>query len=241
MDWLTKESEKWIIIIDLDGTIVDSEAANSKAFQQVLKEFNYIEDYTTIMKVIADGTGIEEAKKLLNVTSETQKKMEERMTTLLMHIPLPLLPGVKENMRILRDFGLLLCLVTDNYSQLVIRMKNEHDMSDLFDPKYILAIDTFPKRKPSPEIVKELMKRSGRKRAIIVGNSPKDVAMAQNSGCPAVILINLNESEKNKKGTFDYEKEIFGEISGDNIYSVKSWDDVRKVIIEIIKKKSMEE
>lgn len=230
--------EKWMIIIDLDGTIVDSETANFEAFQQMLEEFGYMKHFNTILRIVADGTDVEDAVNMMNVTPETKEKMEERMKFLLSRDPAPLLPEAKENIEILKKSGLLICIATDSYFQTVVRVIHKHNMEHLFDLRFILAIDIFPKRKPSQVIVEELVRRSGRKRAIIVGNSPKDVAMAQNSGCSAVILINLNESGK---GTFDYEKEIFGEISGDNVYSVKSWDDVRKAVIEIIKKKSMEE
>lgn len=241
MNWLLKEATKWIIITDLDGTIIDSEAANSNALQQVLEEFGYVNHRTTILRVVAEGQEFREVMKMLNITPEIKGKMKERMKSILVQTRVTLLPGVIENLIILRDMGFLLCISTDNYGSIVDHIICEHSMSDLFESKFILASDTFPVRKPSPDIVKELMNRTGRKKAIILGNTPKEIAMAQSSGCPAVIIMEGNETESEiakKKGTFEYELKAFGGISGNEIYRVKDWKETRNMIIKIIQKKN---
>jgi phosphoglycolate phosphatase-like HAD superfamily hydrolase len=240
MDWQLNEAKKWIIITDLDGTIIDSETANSRILQQVLEEFGYTEQRITVMRMLAEGTEVKEVTKQLNVTPEIKKQFEERMKSLLNQAPVPLLPGARENIEDLKNLGFLFCLVTDNYSQTVAHMIKEHNLNDVFESKFILTIDTFPQRKPSSDIAKELKERSGREEVIILGNSPKEVAMARNLRCPAVIITEWNRigSSTMKKYNFEYELETFGEMYGEDIYCVKDWKEARDAIIEIIQKKS---
>lgn len=242
--WQMKKAKKWIIITDLDGTIIDSETANFKNLQQLLEEFGYIKYHAAILKALAEGKDFEEIIMMIGLTPETRKKMEKRMKSLLNQNSAPLLSGVAESLRLLRNMGLLFCIATDNYNQTAVSVIHEYGLSDVFESELILANDTFPIRKPSSKIVEELIKRSGRKRALILGNTPKEVALARNSGCPAVIIIDWNGVEGKtvkKKDTFEYEWETFGGISGKDIHSVKNWKDAMNTIIEIIQKKSMGE
>ncbi len=71
-----KEAEKWMIIVDLDGTIIDSEATNFKVLNQVLKEFGYDKHRTTIMRGIAEGKTAEEIMEMIDMNLETRKSLQ---------------------------------------------------------------------------------------------------------------------------------------------------------------------
>lgn len=74
MNLLSKEANKWMIITDFDGTIVDSESANFSALQQILEESEYANHRTAILKVLAKGMEVEEIMKLFNVTPEIKTR-----------------------------------------------------------------------------------------------------------------------------------------------------------------------
>ena len=241
MDFQLKNAKEWMIIIDLDGTIVDSEAANFSVLNQVIEEFGYGKHRTTILKGIAEGKTAEEIMKMIDMTSETKEKMEKRTTSLLREIPTLLFPDVVENLKALKDMGLLLCIATDNNIHIVSRVISEYALKEVFEPNLILTKDTYPIHKPSPDVVKELMKRSGRKKAIIVGDTPKEVALARNSGCPAVIITDgdgFRSERARRKQTFEYEWETYGEFSGKDIYTAHNWREVKNVITDIVRKET---
>lgn len=234
----TKRARNWIVIVDLDGTIIDSEAINFSFLEKLLEEFGYTNQRDTILKGLAEGKKIEEIMQMINMTCEVKRKMEKRMTVLMNQVSIPLLPGVAENLRVLQDIGLLFGIVTDDNIHTVSRVIHEHGLEKLFDSKFILTRDTFPALKPSPKIVSEFFKRSGREKAIIVGNTPKEVALARNSKCPAVIITDgkgLESKTAEMKDTFKYEWEAYGGISGEDIYCVQDWESIKGAIIEIIK------
>ncbi|MBU7046773.1 MAG: HAD family hydrolase [Theionarchaea archaeon] len=243
MNWWMKKATEWIIITDLDGTIVDSEAANSKALQQVLEEFGYVDHYMTVLKVIAEGKEFKDVMKIMNITPEIRSNMEAKMKSLLVQAHVIPLLGAVEGLRILRDSGFVLCIATDNYRCIADHIICTCGLDDVFEPTAILASDTYPVRKPSPYIVEELMSRSGRKKAIILGNTPKEVAMAKSFGCPAVIIMEKNRigsGKAAKKNAFEYELKAFGSISGKDIFHVRDWEEAKNMIFEIIQKKSAE-
>lgn len=233
-------AEQWIIIADLDGTIIDSEAINFALLNQLLEEFGYLEHRATILRGLAEGRENEEIMKKIDMTQETKNDMENRMTWLVNQVKLPLLPGVSEVLRTLKDMGLLLCIATDNNIHTVTRVINEHNLNDVFESKLILARDTFPALKPSPDIVKELMKRSCREKVIIVGNTPKEVALARNSECPIVIITDkgdIERKENKKKDSFEYEWKKYGGFTGKSIFVAHNWAEAKNVIIRIIQDK----
>ena len=53
-----ERARNWIVIVDLDGTIVDSEAINFSPLEKLLEEFGYTSQHHTILKGLAEGKRI---------------------------------------------------------------------------------------------------------------------------------------------------------------------------------------
>jgi phosphoglycolate phosphatase-like HAD superfamily hydrolase len=227
----TRAFSDWLVITDLDGTIIDSEKSNFKFLGQLLVDFELIEHKATIFKGLAEGRNFIDIMKDIGMSTEKRKAMEERLIYLLTQVPPPSLPGASKHLKYLRDLGLIFSIATDNYSQFVVKVLKDHNLEDIFDDKLILTSDRFPARKPSPEITDELMRRSGCKKVIIIGNSPKEIALARNSGCSVVIIQGQSVE---KKDTFDYEWQAVGGYDGSKVQTVTDWDAASEAVLRIV-------
>ena len=233
----------WLIITDLDGTLIDSEAMNFKVLGGLLVEFGLMDKKETILRDLAQGKDFDDIMKTIGVSMETRKKMEKRLVSLLTQAPTPSLPGAVEHLKYLRGLGFSFSLATDNYSPFVMHVLHELGIEELFDARCILTSDTFHVRKPSRLVVEELMRRSGRRKALIVGNSPKEVALARNAGCPAVIIgegASNDQGEPTRKETFLYEWHAFGSPDGLRVQGVRDWKEAKVAILELVSKESEE-
>jgi len=228
--------EEWLIITDLDGTIIDSEASNFLILKQLLDEFGLADKSVLILKGLGEGKDFDDIMRTVKLTKETKERMARRMESLLTQAPTPSLPGAIEHLKYLRGLGFLCCLATDNMSRFVAHVVGRLGLGDVFDENNILTCDSFAARKPSPEIIKEFTQRTGRTKALIVGNSPKEVALARGANCP-VVIISPEEGGKSgprKKQTIDYEWSAFGDFTGKDIHLVHDWDGVRDAILSIV-------
>src|SRR2546428_3773122 len=61
-------------------------------------------------------------------------------------------------------------------------------MDDLFERELVVGSDNLPWEKPNPQVVAEVLRRSGRSRAIVIGNAPRDVMLAKNCDVPIIYL-----------------------------------------------------
>jgi len=59
--------EDWIVITDLDGTIIDSESTNFRILNRILEEFSLTEHRTTIMRGLGDGKEFDEIMRIIEI------------------------------------------------------------------------------------------------------------------------------------------------------------------------------
>jgi phosphoglycolate phosphatase-like HAD superfamily hydrolase len=224
---------EWLVVTDLDGTLIDSEGDNFKFLVQLIEDFGLKDKKGPILKGLAEGKDFDAIMKDIDMSPTTRKAMEDSLRSHLTQAPTPSLPGAIERLKYLRGLGLLFSIATDNYSTFVEKVLRDNGLEEVFDKKLILASDNHKARKPSSDIIDELKRRSGRNKVLIVGNTPKEVALARNACCPAVIIC---DGRKDKKGTIGYEIEAFGEASGESVRTVKDWEGVSDAILNIISK-----
>jgi phosphoglycolate phosphatase len=189
------ESERKLLAIDLDGTLVDSAPDIAHCLGRALEAIGYaapgeartrvwIGDgiETLIARAIAHGGGEREA----TVSGEARHKAA--LAAFLacyrdnLFVRSRLYPGVQATLDALRAAGLELCCVTNK------RYAFSHDLlvaagiRDYFEP--LLGGDSLPEKKPSPLQLKVAAETLGigPSAAVLVGDSHQDLRAARAAG-----------------------------------------------------------
>lgn len=171
------------IILDIDGTILDSERVLLSAFQKCLKETmgleKSIEDLELIIGMKEDEVAKLftnndfEKKKIISQWSNNVKNSEERAQ---------LYPHVEATLSTLKKNGIKLGIVT---SKKDLHMKNEFNhlgINKYFD--VIVTSDSVTNAKPHPEPLELAIKKTNSKKneTLFVGDSIFDLGCAENTG-----------------------------------------------------------
>jgi phosphoglycolate phosphatase-like HAD superfamily hydrolase len=176
------------MLVDLDGTLVDSEEINHKAFVQIFREFHLEDKIASVMEGLVTGRDFAGIMADIGLDAATRQLMERRMEEIVSTSHLHLLPGAHAAIRTLRKKGVKFSVATLNLSKKALEILKRHRMDDLFEPELVVGSDNLPWEKPNPRVVFEVLRRSGRSRAVIVGNAPRDVMLAKNCNLPVIYL-----------------------------------------------------
>lgn len=174
--------------MDLDGTLVDSEEVNHKAFVQIFREFHLEDKISTVFEGLATGRDFAGIMADIGLDQKTRHLMEMRMEEIVSAAHLHILPNAPEAIRTLKKRGVKFSIATLNVSKKALEILRRNKMDDLFERELVVGSDNLPWEKPNPRVVFEVLRRSGRSRAIIIGNAPRDVMLAKNCNLPVIYL-----------------------------------------------------
>jgi phosphoglycolate phosphatase-like HAD superfamily hydrolase len=177
-----------VLLIDLDGTLVDSEDLNHRAFVQIVREFHLEDRITKVMEGLITGRDFAGIMSDIGLDEKTRKMMEKRMDEIVRSADLHIMPHAAEAMRLLAKRGVKFSIATLNLSKRALEIMKLNKMDDMFEPQLIVGSDSLPWEKPNPKVVFEVLRRAGRSRAIVVGNAPRDVMLAKNCDLPVIYL-----------------------------------------------------
>lgn len=95
-------------------------------------------------------------------------------------------PGCEDVLEVLRSQGFTLAVCTNKYESLSMRLLDALDMKAHFAA--ICGQDTFPMKKPDPEMLVRTIEQAGGdlRRAVMVGDSDTDVRTARAAGIPII-------------------------------------------------------
>ncbi|HEX7381560.1 MAG TPA: phosphoglycolate phosphatase [Nevskiaceae bacterium] len=185
-----------LILFDLDGTLIDSAADIAAAVNAVLAERGLptqplprIRDWTghgareTMIRALSAATG-RAPDELRGAQAEMDTAMHGFADSYLRggdgrtHV----FPQVMETLEALRARGVSMALVTNKEQRLADRVLAQCDLTRFFDP--IVAGDSLPRRKPDALPVRHCLEAHDvtAARALLVGDSPVDVATARAAG-----------------------------------------------------------
>jgi len=181
-----------LLIFDWDGTLVDSIGRIVDCFEKTYALLNLVTPplpkiRQTIGLPLKEGfrqleVGLESPG--LTVLAETYRDiwLDPQLA------PSPLFPGVRTLLTHLRDAGHILAVATGKSRVGLDRESRAHKVDHLFATS-VCGDETHPK--PSPDMLLEILRKTGitPAQALLFGDSPLDLAMANNAQIQAVGVL----------------------------------------------------
>lgn len=174
------------VLLDVDGTLIDSNDAHAQAWVDVGREFGYEIEFERVRwligmggdKVLPELTGLEEE-------SEEGKKILDRRGEIFREQYLPGLkpfPQTREFLERIAGEGRKLVVATSASEEDLEVLLKQAGVADLIDNA--ANSDDAEESKPAPDIVEAALKRGQvtAGEAIMIGDTPYDVGAARRAG-----------------------------------------------------------
>lgn len=192
------------VILDVDGTLVDSNDAHTKAWVEALEQAGYRVTYNQIKSLIGMG-----ADNLLpKVTGKEKesaegKKLSEAWSDIFKRKYLPHLkafPETREMLQALKDRGLKLVVASSAEKDMLDQLLRIAGAKDLIEDQ--ASSDDAKNSKPDPDIVEAALKQIGLPPAqvLMLGDTPYDVEAARKAGVGTVAFRSGGWDDEGLKG-----------------------------------------
>jgi HAD superfamily hydrolase (TIGR01509 family) len=180
------------VILDVDGTLVDSNDAHARSWVQAFAEHGITVAYEDVRRAIGMG-----GDKLMPLVSGIQddsdegRRISSRRAEIFAQVWLPGLrpfPCTRQLLQRFRDDGFTLAVASSAKEDELKVLLETAGASDLISQP--TSSDDAPSSKPDPDIVQAAMKRTGCApgHAVMVGDTPYDVEAARRAGLFVVAL-----------------------------------------------------
>ena len=179
------------VLFDVDGTLVDSNAAHAETWTQALVEHGIDVDVAAIRPLIGMGgdkllpavAGIEESSPRGSAMARRKKELFKAKVPGLQPTP-----GARALLEFLRDRGVTLVVATSAGDREMRAILEQAGLYDLFSAH--TSKDDAEESKPDPDIVLAAMARAdaNRESTVMVGDTPYDIEAAGRAGIRAIAL-----------------------------------------------------
>ena len=188
-------SQKFTILFDLDGTLVDTAPDLIRAHNHVMKKFGYPSNTIDELKN-AVGSGAKAIMAKGNGKWEWfDEKIKNEMTDEFLSFyknnilyESTLIKGVKDFLEWCKSQNILMAVCTNKTDHLAIDLLKKIGIYDFFE--YVSGYNTFEYCKPDPRhLLKTIEILNGDKnKSIMVGDSETDANAAKAAGIPMILL-----------------------------------------------------
>ena len=202
--------QKFTILFDLDGTLVDTAPDLMRAHNHVMKKFGYPTKSTEeIRNLVGKGAGAMigrsiwgQAKKEFGKVND--EKVKKEMVTEFVDFygkniinESTLIKGVKEFLNWCKDQNISMAVCTNKQENLSNDLLKKIGIYDYFE--YVAGSDTFDYCKPDPRHLTSVVEilDGDIKKSIMIGDSETDANAAKAAEIP-IILLEDGYTEKNK-------------------------------------------
>jgi HAD superfamily hydrolase (TIGR01509 family) len=179
------------VLFDVDGTLVDSNAAHAEAWTEAMREQGVRVELNRVRPLIGMGgdkllpaaAGIDEA------SPEGKAIVERKQALFAALIPtLQPTPGARALLEQLRDEQVELVVATSANEREMCALLRQAGLVDLF-PAHVTK-DDAGSSKPDPDIVHAALKRSDARpeSTVLVGDTPYDIRAAERAGVDTIAL-----------------------------------------------------
>jgi len=180
------------VLMDIDGTLLDSVEAQSQCWLRVLQDFGYSVDYRQVRSRIGLGPDrvLKELCGVSEASARAQRLLPIREELLRSHdLPqLQTLPGVYDFLRHVQSSGAKLAVVTSAYRSEALALLGAAQLLTDFD--HVICREDVGATKPSPSGLQVALERMGvrREEALVIASTPYDLAAAHAGRVPCVAL-----------------------------------------------------
>ena len=202
--------QKFTILFDLDGTLVDTAPDLMRAHNHVMKKFGYPTKSTEeIRNLVGKGAGVMigrsiwgQAKKEFSKVND--EKVKKEMVTEFVDFygkniinESTLIKGVKEFLNWCKDQSISMAVCTNKQEHLSNDLLKKIGIYDYFE--YVAGSNTFDYCKPDPRHLTSVVEilNGDVKKSIMIGDSETDANAAKAAEIP-IILLEDGYTEKNK-------------------------------------------
>tara|TARA_B100001057_G_scaffold416243_1_gene434161 strand:- start:6 stop:689 length:684 start_codon:yes stop_codon:yes gene_type:complete len=201
--------QKFTIILDLDGTLVDTAPDLMLAHNHVMRKFGYATKSTKdIRNLVGQGAGAligksiyGQAKKELGKVQDEKIKKEMEKDFLNFYgknilNESKLIKGVKEFLVWAKNENISMAVCTNKTEHLAVDLLKKIGIYDFFE--YVAGHNTFDYCKPDPRHLTSIVEilDGDLNKTLMVGDSETDANTAKNAGVP-IILLKDGYTEKN--------------------------------------------
>ena len=180
------------ILLDIDGTLIDSNDAHARAWVDALRAHGYVIPFEEVRPLIGMG-GDKMVPRLtgLDPDSGEAKRLSETRSQLFLKRELPTLrptKGARALLEHLTSIGMELVVATSSKPSEVQALLEQAGVADLI-PLASSASDA-DRSKPDPDIVKAAlrMSKSLAAHSVMVGDTPYDLEAADRAKVPSIAL-----------------------------------------------------
>ena len=188
-----KDSTGQAVLIDLDGTLVDTAPDIVEAVNRMLLDWSAPPlPFATVRGFI--GHGVPTLIRRVLQASAVHRDEQLALALFLRHYRDTngrfgqVFPGVRDGLEALRQAGYRLGCVTNKFSAPTAALLDIHALAPWFD--VVVAGDTLGQMKPKPEPLLHACRamQASLERCVLVGDSPVDVAAARAAQMPVYIV-----------------------------------------------------
>ena len=179
-------------ILDIDGTLIDSNDAHAQAWVDVGKEMGFEIEFGHVRRLIGMGgdkvlpelTGLED-------DSDEAEKVKKRRGEIFRERYLPTLrpfPRARELLERFQADGMTLVVATSASKDDMGKLLEKAGIKDLIEEK--TSQSDVEASKPDPDVIEAAVEKAGCKpsEAVMLGDTPYDVEAARRAGVPCVAL-----------------------------------------------------
>jgi len=201
--------QKFTILFDLDGTLVDTAPDLMNAHNHVMKKYGYPTKSTEeIRNLVGQGAGAMLGRSIWGQAKKefgkiNNQKIKEEMVKEFVNFygknivnESTLINGVKEFLKWCKRKNISMAVCTNKQEHLAIDLLKKIGINDYFE--YVAGHNTFEYCKPDPRHLTSVIEILGGdiKKSLMIGDSETDSSAAKSASIPIILLEN-GYTEKN--------------------------------------------
>ena len=194
-------TQKFTVLFDLDGTLIDTAPDLMNAHNHVMQKFGYETKSTDeIRNLVGKGAASMIGRSLWNQARKELKKIDdEKIKSKMVHefidyygkniaVESRLLPGVLDFLKWCKKNNISMAVCTNKTEHLAVDLLKQINVYDYFE--YVAGYNTFDYCKPDPRHLTNVIEiiQGELKKSIMIGDSETDSESAKAAGLPFILV-----------------------------------------------------